>query len=643
MKQLNSIRKIFKIHSKFLKKNKYDLKLSVVDAMRTYPENVVSIGASQMLRFIDELRGTDSRDDDIRITQNRIRSEKRKQRSAATKKRITELYDTLYELQFIRDYVCIIMDSMTDYDYLNQNGFSINGQRFRRLLGTNGGIKKSTIVYVSEELYPELKRRIDNGRDMTAKLVPAKLEAYQALVCSGSTPLPKPKGIIVVKDCITKFKETVIEIDDSGDGEPLCREISGYEIEHNDSDGYGLMLPSYSAKVNDYLGGTPGKLISGMNTRYAWTKGMVYTFDFIDFAEKIAGSYEITDVWGHTRDVRNVEVILTESMLKLWDCYSSWEDYYENCEKNGYELSATKVTPYELESTRSMNYQFLQSYDLNEEEIGELCFPTASEIENVLGLDYRKSLVYLAGFGMNEDTAFSDDADMIVKALMAEPEVINDPFVRKKIWGMIEKRIEAAKRGCIDVHANYAMISGDPYALCQSMFGLEITGLLSAWEVYHKYWIDKGADEIVCFRAPMTGHNNIRKMRLNKSDQCLYWYQYINSALIYNAWDTACDAMNGSDFDGDTNMCTDNSILMNNTKNELTIMCMQKRAEKTIPTEEDIITANKLAFNDDIGTVTNRVTSMFERQAAFDRDSEEYKILSYRIKCGQLYQQCTID
>ena len=74
-----------------------------------------------------------------------------------------------------------------------------------------------------------------------------------------------------------------------------------------------------------------------------------------------------------------------------------------------------------------------------------------------------------------------------------------------------------------------------------------------------------------------------------------------------------------------------------------TIICVQRKAEKKVPTEADIIKSNKLAFNDDIGIVTNHVTSMFEVQAGLDKDSPEYKTLSYRIMCGQLYQQNTID
>lgn len=642
MEQKSCLKLVYKLHSKQLKRANWDLTLPLDVAMDSYAESIVALGDSQVLRFIDELNGVSGVEQKIREIQKRIRLEKRKPKSRETKMLIKQLYKNLYGLQFQKDYVCIIMDSNADYDRANK-GFSINGIRYRRFLGTNGGIKNSTIVYINELLYPELKRRLDNGRDMSVPLVPAKLEAYQALVCSGSTPLPEPKGFIVVKDCITHFKDDVILINDDTDGEPLLTYEDGYEIEHNGSDGYGLMLPSYSRRVNEFLTGDAENTISGLNTRHAWTKGMIYTFDFIEFAEKVAGTYEIIDVWGDKRDVRDAEVILTESMLKLWSSYDSWEDYYRNCKENHYQFSTPKITPAKLENVRNTNYQFLQSYEFTDEELQELCQPTIDEIQGVLGMDYRKSLVFLAGFGLNEDNAYNDNLDYCTRALMIDARMINDPFIRRKIWNMICKRVEMAKRGAIKVNANFAMISGDPYALAQNMFGLEVTGLLKAGEVYHKYWIDKGADEIACFRAPMTGHNNLKRMQLCKREDAAHWYRYIDTALIYNSWDTSCEAMNGSDFDGDTNMCTDNPILVKNTKNLRTIICAQKNANKIVPTEEDIIKANKLAFNDDIGTVTNYVTSMFEVQAAFKPESKEYQTLAYRIMCGQNYQQNTID
>lgn len=651
MEQKSCHKLIYKLSSKQLKKANWNLTLPLKTAMRDCPDCIVALNDSQCLRFIDEINNKTDINDAVKCIQRKIRATKKQPKTKETKMMINRYYDNLYNLQFQKDYVCVVMKSNADYDRANK-GFSIDfgkidGQdcviKYRRFLGTNGGIKNSTIVYVNEEIYPELKRRLDNGRNMTKELVPAKLEAYQALICSGSIPIPEPKGIIVVNDCITHFRENVILLNDENSDEPIMSYEDDFEIEHNDSDGYGLMLPSYSRKVNEFLTGDGEHTIAGMNTRYAWTKGMVYTFDFLEFAEKVAGTYEIVDAWGTKRDIRDAEVILTVSMLKLWDSYDSWDDYYRNCQENHYQFSTPKTTPEELETVRDTNYQFLQSYHLSDEEIQGLCQPTIDELKDVLGMDYRKSLVFLAGFGLNDKNVWNDNIDWCVKALMADERMINDPYIRRKIWHMLKKRIEMGERGAIRINANFAMISGDPYALAQSMFGLEVTGLLKAGEVYHKYWIDKGSDEIACFRAPMTCHNNIRKMKLIDNDETRHWFQYITTVLIFNAWDTACDALNGADKDGDTCMCTDNPIILHNTQPLRTIMCVQRKADKTIPTEEDIIKANKLAFNDDIGTVTNHITAMFEVQAGFEPETEEYRTLDYRIMCGQLFQQNTID
>ena len=490
MEQKSCHKFIYKLHSKQLRDAKWNLKLPLDVALRDYSDCIVSLNDSQILRFIDELNGITDADSKAKELKARIRLEKKKPRSRATQNRISMLYQKLYELQYQEDYLCVIMDRNSDYDRANK-GFKVNGVKYKRFLGTNGGIKNSTIVYVSERLYPELKKRLDNGRNPDGKLVPAKLEAYQALICSGSTPITEPDGIIVVNDCITHFFDNIIMINDECDGEPDLQEIDNYEIEHDDSDGYGLMLPEYSKLVNFELTGSIDKTISGMNTRYAWTKGMVYTFDYIEFAEKVAGTYMVKDAWGTMRDVRKSQVILTTSMLKLWDSYDSWEDYYRNCKENHYQFSTPKITPEELDNVRNTNYQFLQSYDFTDDELQELCQPTIDEIKDVLGFDYRKSIAFLAGYGMNGINIY--DHEYAIQALMIEPQMINDPFVRHKIMNMIKTRIEMAKRGAIQIQANYTMIGGDPYALAQSMFGMEnyiisigLIKVLLSWHVLER-------------------------------------------------------------------------------------------------------------------------------------------------------------
>lgn len=641
MKQKAAQKLIYKIHTKQLKRSGWDLDLPLQKAMEEFPDLIVSINDSQMLRWIDELNHVENYDDQVAHIKKQIKYWKKKPKSAESRSQIKSYYKSLYDLQFQPDYVCIVMDSTKDYDRANQ-GFSINGIRFKRLLGTNGGVKTSTIVYVNELLWPTLRSRIDNGRNMKKELVPAKFEAYCALTCSGSTPIPQPNGVIVVHDCMTQFKDDVIVINTDTDGEPDLQEVDGYEIEHDASDGNGMISPSYSKRLNEFLNGDGEHTLSGVNCRNAWTKGMLYTFDYVEFAEKVAGSYYVKDVWGDWRDVREADMILTESMLKLWDSYDGIEEYLECCKDNHYEFAVTKDTPEKLENVRDTNYQFLQDIHMADNDIDEICKPTEEEILAILGGDYRKSLAFLCGFGMDDQGAIHGRDDY-VKALMIDKEMINDPYVRRNIYSMIRKRMDDAKKGSLRIHANFAMLGGDLYALAQSMFGLQVTGLLKRGEVYHRYWSDCGAKEIACFRAPMTSLHNVRKMKLNAEEETLHWFQYVETACLINAWDTMADALNGCDFDGDTVFATDNSVILKNATNPRTLFCMQRKANKKIPTEEDIVAGNKLAFNDDIGVVTNHVTSMIERCAGFSEDSDEYKILRYRIMCGQAYQQETID
>lgn len=636
-----NLRSIYKIPSSLLKKNKWDLTLSTEECRKRCPEIMITMAESQLIRWIDELQGRENPAKKVREIRKKIKETRKLPKSKETNKIMAGLYEALDKLLFIPEYVSVIMDQIKDYERANE-GFTVNGIKFRRLLGTNGGIKMSTIVYVAEDLYPEIKKRIDNGRDMTKELVPAKLEAYQALVCSASTPIPKPNGIIVVQDCLTCFKDNVILLDDSLEGEPRMEYVRDYAVEHNNSDGCGLMLPRYARHVNLQLNNLNSP-ITGMNTRYAWNKGMLFTFDYLSFARDVAGTYMIEDAWGHQRDVREADVILTTSMLKLWDSYESWEDYERNCEENHYQFAAPKICPEVLENERLTNYQFLQSYELSDDELDELCAPTVEELKEVLGMDWQKSILFMCGQEIREDRVRSLQYEPTALALMANPEMIRDPYIRKKIWSMISKKVNDAKKGCLKVRGNFAMLTGDPYALAQSMFRLPVTGLLKAGEIYHQYWTERGVNEVACFRAPMTCHNNIRKMKINHSDEAKYWYQYIRTGLIFNAWDTTCDAMNGCDFDGDTAMTTDCSVLLKNTLNSPTIVCLQRKAEKKIVTEEDIVTANILAFNDEIGAVTNHVTSMIERQAGFAPGTKEFEELAYRIMCGQNYQQNTID
>jgi len=628
---------IYKIHSSRLRREKWKLTLPISEARRN--EEIISIADSQILRWIDELNGITDADDRAREIKYRIRQLRREPGGTENRRAIKQLYAELDDIQFKPDYMCLIIDKKKDY-HRACHGFTINNIKYKRLLGTNGGIKNSTIVFVSERLSEELKRRIENDRDPNKELVTAKLEAYRALTCSASNPVSMPHGILVVNDVETQFVSDIISLTDENAGEPVMKEETGRLITMDASDGFGIMLPSLAERWSRELG--LDYIVSGVNTRFSFEKGMAFTFDFIDFAERIAGNYIVKDAWGNDVDVREVELIMTVSMVKLWDSYKSCEDYLEKSVKNGYTFGVAKTCPEELENERNLNYQFIQSYELTDEDIEELISPTMDEIRDVLRGDWRKTILFLKGSGLNKNNIAAADDDYI-KALMIDKRMIDDPFIQNAIYQTIRNRINEAKVGVLKVHGNYSIVSGDPYLLCQSVFGLEKTGLLKAGEIYNKYWADCGAEKLACFRAPMTCHNNIRLMRPVDNSDARYWYRYMNTVTIFNGWDTTFAALNGMDSDGDIVMLTDNRVLVERLTPLPALMCIQRKAQKRVSAEEDFIRSNIESFGNEIGQTTNWITSMFEVRSGFAPESDEYKMLSYRIRCGQLYQQNSID
>ena len=543
------------------------------------------------------------------------------------------------EIDYKKYILAVVLDNYSDFDKMtdSKRGITVNGITYKRFVGTTGGLKGDTLLFVNEEILEELNRRCEAGRNQEVKLVPAKYEAYKALTCSASQEIISPSKILVVRDCITKFRDDVINIDDSDESleEPVMQLLKNVELENNASDGFNLCTIEFMKKVCDAL--DIDYITSGVCLRNAWLKGMLYPFPIIEFIDKYNnGNYFIEDIWGNVQDIRECEMILTESSLKLWSAYSSIEDYMNNYKECGYEFAVTKISPHKLDDYREVNYQYLQSYDFDDEDIVELCQPTIDFLKNSLCGDYKSTLEFL---GVDE----KHEEDDWQKALFTNEFMINDPYIIDSVHRLIKKKINDAKIGKLIVHGNYQIASGDPFALMQSICGLEVTGLLKADEVYSKYWIDEGVDEIVVFRSPMTSHNNIRKCKVVDNNEVRYWYQYMDTIMIINAWDTFCMAENGEDFDSDLNFSTNNPVLLRKHVKLPAIQCVQRNTVKEIITEEAILKTNRNGMGNDVGGITNKVTSMIEVQSKFPKDSKEYKDLEFRIACGQLYQQNELD
>ncbi len=543
----------------------------------------------------------------------------------------------IIEIDFSTIFLQVVIDKKTDFARATaKKGVNVNGINYRRFVGTTGGLKSNTLLFCNSIYIDRLNELCECKRNKDVPINPAKYEAYKALTCSASRPICNPNGILVVRDCVTEYIADVISIDDGNDGDsPVMQNIYGKHLQNIVSDGFSLCTIEYMERIAGSLGldYVPG----GVCLRNAWFKGMLYPFPIIEFVEKNNnGNYMVEDIWGNVQDIRKCEMIVTESSLKMWAAYDSIESYEDACRECGYNFSVTKISPRILEEQREVNYQYLQSYDFTDEDIEALCSPTVKKLKDAMCGDYDSTVKFL---GLTENT----EVNSWQRALFTSRYMLDEPHVIDSVHRFIKKKIDDAKIGKLSVDGNYQIASGDPYALMQSVCGLKVTGLLAAGECYSKFWADRNEDEIVIFRSPMTSHNNIRKCTVNCSDECRYWYRYMETIIIINAWDTFCMAENGCDWDSDILFSTNNDILKNRHRSLPAIECVQHNTSKIVVTENEVKKTNKNGMGNKVGTITNYITSMMEVQSGFKKDSDEYRELEYRIACGQLYQQNELD
>lgn len=494
-------RKVFKISTTRLRNANWDLELSYEKAVQL--DEVIFLFDSQMFRLIEQIRGG--------------------------------------SIDSLKEVVSVEIQNKKDFNRVtNSTGFKLNGITYKRFVGTTGGLKNKTLIFVNAEIIDELNRRCECNRNQDVKLVPAKYEAYKALTSSASTQIARPNKILVVSDVITKYKGDVVSLDDSETDEPVMEYLYNHDLENNATDGFNLCTFEYMERVAKSL--KLDYIPSGVCLRNAWLKGMMFPFPIKEFVEQSGKGYLVKDIWGHEVDIRTVDIILTESSLKLWHCYNSADEYLYYTREMGYEFSVTKISPKVLEDTRALNYQYLQSYELSAEDIEKLCEPTKEWLEGSLCGDYNSTLKFLGieGSASKRDWTY---------ALSLDERFLHDEYIITKIKKLIKKKINDSKIGKLVCNGNYQILSGDPVILMQHVIGTEETGILRAGEVYSQYWLDRDVKEVVAFRSPMTSHENIRKVKIHDSSEARYWYQYMKNICIVNSWDTFCMATNGSDFD----------------------------------------------------------------------------------------------
>lgn len=542
-----------KFHSSDLKFYNYNIPNLTFNEAKN-KNKIIALADNQILRTIRDIKNQDvdmNIVEDLYRTRDKIKKEKN---SSKNLRQIIKIQEQINHLLYIPEYVTVVMDELSHYKYIYNNGIIINGKLYKRLSCSASQARVSTVVLCDTDIIDEVKERLNNGRNLNKKFSPSKFNAYFGLYSSATKLVSEPK-FIVVKDFINKTKfdvnfvtETDWDLDDIITQETI-------EPEMNRTDGMGLISPRQAEIWAKDLG--LDYVPCQFCIRQSFIKGMVCVFDIHQFCKEINNNNYIVDTIYKDEegnyikaDLRDYDVILTESQFKLWDSYNSIDEYTELCHKNKLYWGVTQYTPKEAKDMLKLNYQFIQTLNLNEEEIKKLCSQFVDWIQGVTYDNFAYTLLFLMGVNNNEDkirNILKSSDNYWLKSLIVNPELKNDKFMRGKIFNFIKTKIKKGCLGNIYVDGNFQVIVSDPYGLMQHVCGLEVTGLLKENEFYSNYWNNKNITQVDSMRSPLTYRSEHVILNLRKDDETEKWYKYCYLGIIVNYYGHECFNWAGSD------------------------------------------------------------------------------------------------
>ena len=535
-----------KLDSGLLKENKYNLNLSFYECLKS--NLIISLADSQMLRSIRDITG--QKIDRVQLEewwQERDAIKKRKN-SKTNRQKIKDLQDKIYNMMYIPQYITVVMESVKDYERMFKKGFYFNGKLYKRMSCSASQARVSTVVFVDDEIREELRRRLDNGRDLKHPLAPSKYNAYFGLYSSATKEVTKPR-FCIIPDYTEIQKVDVDFVVETGVDEDDIIEPRTIDVEFNRFDGSGLISPQMAEQWGKDLGEdyTPCQFC----IRCAFTKGMVNEFDFIEWCkEENGGNYIIKDIYGKERDLREIDVILTEGMSKLHDSWDSQESYEEDCEKNGIIWGVTKYAPKKDKEVLWTNYQFIQTLNLDEDMVHALCQDTVDYIQGVSYDNVYYTLLFLLGENLNSDSIerFMESSDNYwLKCLILNHNLLNDKYSKEKIRDFIVRKIELACLGKLLTRGNFECIVPDSFAFMQHCTGQKVTGILPAGHMYCNYWNERNVTKVDTMRSPLTHFSEHYVVDLDKNELTEKWFKYSYSGFIVNCHDEHTMHWSGSD------------------------------------------------------------------------------------------------
>jgi len=627
---------ILKLPSSYLKRKNYKVRIDDLSKARLSGK-IIKLGENQFLETLNKLKGKEVDFSYTDSLESEKRSLLRKKNSSDNRGRIKEIDNELDLLLFVPEIISVEFKDTRHYKNILDNGLYVNDREYVRFLSGSGNIRRNTVFFIDKEYKSPMQEILDNGRDLSEPLNPAKYNAYFGLCGSAgyrvSTPL-----FAVIPDYEYKRMGKFDFIHDSGDIEEIER-----EVELNVFDGQGLISPRLSKRWGDELG--LDYLPSSFIIRAPFLKGQVVTFDYDELSKKLGASMG-TDLWGNEFVIQDMDLIISESQFKLGSSYGSLQEYLYHMNKNELSFRVLRYSPKELRNDTSSNYMFLQVLDLDDDDIYNLTQHTLKYFEDIQYADEKVSALYLSGANAFEQSFTSDDfhnLDIVSKSILAYPPLLHERYMGGRIHNVLAKKDKQAKLGKLFFQGNYSLMVSDPYAQAEWLCGHVPEGLLKEDQFYSSYWNRHGVKEVPIARPPLTHNSEMRSARLVDGWEHSDWYQYLDACFVFNIWGLDVFYLADADFDGDILHSNNRPEFINKAVRGNPIDYNHGAAEKSKLSEEFLIKGDIDGMGSSIGFITNSSSALHCMKYNYEVGSPEHNEIERRLKIFRQLQGSEID
>lgn len=415
-------------------------------------------------------------------------------------------FDKLFNFKNYEETYASKIRALFDGQNGREKGFSIKFEddekvRFVPYDKSSSMSRKSRIMFIREDIKEEIDKRILLSLPFEkVKGNLSKYYAYRGLYLSDS----KRIDLTLKKDGNTLTmplnERTVIVVNDIT-GTPIDTKVISAVKNDNDIfeivdgkaesvkffDGEGLISPHFSNYLNAYL--KTKQRATSFQIRMPFTKGMLHEVDFNKFVNDVNNNetIEIFDAFGIKRNLHSASIILTESMFKCSEWLKEIQEIdefkkeYHKKYKDDNEIDVMKYYFAKMEEFDhslyvqmsdinlsnsgyvSLNYQFISTLDMNENELNNILESHKRRIEKVKDEIINDEEIDCSIF---DDDVYKD-IPVWKKALQLNNNFVNDKMIKT----FIDNKKESLKN---DIAVGKLLVSGESKYLSDDLLRLLI-------------------------------------------------------------------------------------------------------------------------------------------------------------------------